>query len=780
MPSHPPSDTVVPRRDCGSGRILYFSRSLHLLAEPRALFPLLGLMTVIAIWSITTRFVAGERDDANQAARYAVTSQLETYRSQMVRALEDIDRILKTVQHVYELQGGSISLADLGQRGLLPTSLFNVGLANGDGHIIASTLRWPDGRAPLAESFRLGSTRDGLSISRLPAAGEHDTDKLLFTRQLPGLGGQRPSTAFVAIDAAYFVASYEAVSLGRHGALALSTTDGVLVVWRSGDAISTVDQPGMALATSGSEVATAVTTAIDGVKRYIASSRLYGFPLVVSSGVALSEVAMPVEQSARTYRLRAYSASAAAVVVFTLLTYLAFQLATSRRRASEAQQLHAERIEHLAYHDTLTALPNRSLFSRLLTAGLQQAHRNGNQLAVLFFDLDRFKQINDTLGHEVGDELLRQVSGRLTSCLRESDTVARLGGDEFVVLLPVIHDGQDAAVVARKALNAIAQAFVVGEHELRVTTSIGISVYPQDGCDEQTLTKHADIAMYHAKENGKNALQFYSQDLNRNSLERLALESGLRQALARNQFRLYYQAKRDLKSGYVTGAEALLRWHHPDLGVLLPAQFIPLAEETGLIVEIGKWVIRQACLQSVAWQAQGLSSVSVAVNLSSRQFADEALLTDVLKIVEETGADPSCLELEITESLLMQDVARAVLVLATLKERGIRIAIDDFGTGYSSLSTLKQFPLDSVKIDRSFISGIGSSDSGADVALTEAIIAMGKALQLTVVAEGVECGAQEEFLRSRLCDQYQGYYINKPLDAVAFIEVLRAGCAPNA
>ncbi|MBK9607159.1 MAG: EAL domain-containing protein [Betaproteobacteria bacterium] len=450
---------------------------------------------------------------------------------------------------------------------------------------------------------------------------------------------------------------------------------------------------------------------------------------------------------------------------------MSLQLSASRKRAVDEQVAHATRVEYLAFHDGLTTLPNRSLFSKLLGQSIKQAQRQHRSLAVLFLDLDRFKHINDTLGHEAGDQLLQQVAVRLKACLRDSDTVARLGGDEFVVLLPDLDDERYVATVAQKALAAIASPFAVLGREFRVTASVGISVYPQDGQDEQTLTKNADIAMYQAKEDGKNNFRFYSDALNANTLERLTLESSLRHALEHNEFELHYQAKREIRSGRITGMEALLRWQHPDLGTVAPMQFIPVAEETGLIVPIGKWVLLTACRQNVAWQRAGQAPLCMAVNLTPRQFADENLLADLAAILAATGMDAQLLELEISEGMLMRDVPKTMRILTALKTMGVRIAIDDFGIGYSSLSNLRQFPLDTIKIDRSFIRDVASVD--ADKALTEAIIAMGRTLSLTVVAQGVETREQAEFLRRNACDELQGFYFNKPVPAEQFGELLR-------
>jgi EAL domain-containing protein (putative c-di-GMP-specific phosphodiesterase class I) len=321
----------------------------------------------------------------------------------------------------------------------------------------------------------------------------------------------------------------------------------------------------------------------------------------------------------------------------------------------------------------------------------------------------------------------------------------------------------------------IAEPFALLGHEFRVTASIGISTYPHDGSDEQTLTKNADIAMYQAKEDGRNHYQFYSQKLNANSLERLTFESSLRHALERREFQLHYQPKRDMSSGRITGVEALLRWQHPDLGIVAPMRFIPLAEETGLIVPIGKWVLQTACAQNVAWQKQGLPRLSIAVNLTARQFGDESLLSDIAAVLEATGMEAALLEIEINESLLIRDVGGTLRILTALKALGVRIAIDDFGTGYSSISTLQRFPLDTVKIDRSFIRNFAAQTNTSD--LTEAIVAMGKHLSLTVVAQGVETKEQADFLRKHACDELQGFYFNKPMPAAEFTALLSASVA---
>ncbi|HEY7886155.1 MAG TPA: EAL domain-containing protein [Cellvibrionaceae bacterium] len=430
-----------------------------------------------------------------------------------------------------------------------------------------------------------------------------------------------------------------------------------------------------------------------------------------------------------------------------------------------------ERIQYLATHDSLTDLPNRTMFSEILNLAIESAKRHQRQLAVLFIDLDRFKNINDTLGHESGDLLLREMSKRFKKCLRASDVVARLGGDEFVILVQEVDEPNQVSKVAQKILSAAIKPVDVLGQEIRVTASVGICMYPNDGDDENSLMKNADIAMYRAKDEGKNTYQFYSPDIKARSLERLILENNLRMALERNEFFLHYQAKRDLKSGAIAGVEALVRWQHPALGAISPAQFIPLAEETGLIVLIGRWVLKTACAQNVAWQKEGLPPLCMAVNLSARQFFDEQLVSDVAAALNDSGMQPELLEMEITEGMVMQDAERAVKILTDIKKLGVRLAIDDFGVGYSSLAQIKRFPIDTLKVDSSFIRDIPQNIE--DRAITEAIIAMGRTLSLTVVAEGVETEAQESFLRDHACDQSQGFYFSRPIAPDDFLTLMK-------
>lgn len=437
----------------------------------------------------------------------------------------------------------------------------------------------------------------------------------------------------------------------------------------------------------------------------------------------------------------------------------------TQRRAAE------EQLYHLAHHDALTGLPNRTLLIDRLNQAKALAHRNGQMVGILFLDLDRFKLINDTLGHNVGDQLLQAVSRRLKGCIREIDTLARLGGDEFIVTLVNLQEMLDVKSLANKVLKSLGKPFQIGEHELFVTTSVGISLYPNDGQQVEGLIKKADIAMYHAKAVGRNNYQFYHQRMDEDAERRLVLINGIRKALEREEFSLHYQPKIDIASGTVTAMEALVRWQHPELGLLPPAEFIPLAEETGLILPLGEWVLRRACTENAGWRAQGLPPMRVAVNISGYQLQQPNLLESIQEILKEAGMPAEALELEITETVVMQNPEFAVGVLNAFRDLGIHISIDDFGTGYSSLSHLKKFSINTLKIDKSFVRDV--ENNSTDAAIASAIIAMGSSLNLQVIAEGVETEGQYAFLRDKLCHEVQGYLFSKPLPleaATAFLQ----------
>lgn len=432
-----------------------------------------------------------------------------------------------------------------------------------------------------------------------------------------------------------------------------------------------------------------------------------------------------------------------------------------------------DKLNYLAYYDVLTGLPSRSLFQDRLSLALTQANRNKDMLAVLLLDLDDFKNINDSLGHNSGDQLLKQFASRLAGSVRESDTVARLGGDEFVVILPNVATEEDVTVVTQKFLKLGSEPFTIDGHELFITCSIGISFYPKDGEDAETLLKNADAALYSAKDKGRNNAQFCSAEMNLKALQRFTLENDLRHALKRQEFLVYYQPRVNLRSGEITGMEALVRWQHPEQGLVPPGMFIPAAEDSGLIVPLGAWVLHTACAQNKAWQAAGYKPVCVAVNLSARQFGQQDLVELVTRTLQETGLDAAYLELELTESMIMHDAEATIATLNELKAIGVKFSIDDFGTGYSSLSYLKRFPIDFLKIDQSFVRDITSDPD--DAAITKTIISMAHDLGHKVIAEGVETEEQKSYLHLHHCDEMQGYLFSKPVPAKQFGLLLGKG-----
>jgi diguanylate cyclase (GGDEF)-like protein/PAS domain S-box-containing protein len=426
----------------------------------------------------------------------------------------------------------------------------------------------------------------------------------------------------------------------------------------------------------------------------------------------------------------------------------------------------------LAHHDFLTGLPNRVLLEDRLQQAKALTHRSGSSFAILFLDLDRFKIINDTLGHLVGDELLCLVAERLRKSLRETDTVARIGGDEFIILLSSVNGRSDVSALADKILKTLTAPFKLRDHELFITTSLGICMSPEDGQETDEIVKNADIALYHAKSMGRNNVQFYDDDMDQNASRRFAISNSLRRGLDQNEFRVYYQPKVDVSTGRIVAIEALVRWQHPELGLLLPVEFIQLAEENGLIMQLGEWVLRESCIQNVKWQSEGIPDLRVAVNLSGYQLQHSALLATVSKVLKETGMSPDHLELEVTESVIMQNADFAVSTLKSLSDQGIHISIDDFGTGYSSLAHLKRFSVNTLKIDKSFVREVDFSST--DAAIATAIIAMGNSLNMSVIAEGVETQSQYDFLKLNNCDQVQGFLFCRPLPPDELMELLQS------
>jgi len=468
-------------------------------------------------------------------------------------------------------------------------------------------------------------------------------------------------------------------------------------------------------------------------------------------------VATPIEDSVSPIHDRKGHATGA-VIVF--------------RDVSAARAM-ALQMAHSAQHDFLTGLPNRMLLNDRINQAIVLAPRHSKKVAVLFLDLDGFKHINDSLGHPTGDKLLQSIAKRLCECVRGSDTVSRQGGDEFVVLLSEIEKTEDAAITAARMLKAVAEAHFIDGHDLHVTTSIGVSVYPDDGLNAETLIKNADTAMYQAKENGHQTYRFFKPAMNVRAVGRQSIEESLRRALEHEEFTLHYQPKVDLRSGEITGAEALIRWLHPTRGLVSPAEFIPVAEESGLILPIGRWALGAACQQAQAWLQADLPLRAMAVNISAMEFRDDRFLEGVFAILKHTRLDPRFLQLELTESVLIKHAESTQTILRTLRARGVRLALDDFGTGYSSLSYLRKFPIDVLKIDQSFVHQITTSPEEA--AIVVAIVAMGRSLKLRLVAEGVETREELDFLKAHQCDEAQGFYFSRPLPPLQFAKLLEAG-----
>jgi diguanylate cyclase (GGDEF)-like protein len=750
-------------------------RWLSHATEPHILYPAIAVVVLGLVWGTTLRLMQGERDAAQRSTAASAHDQGHVYEAQVLRVLQEIDRTLRFVKYAYERQGDANVLAELKANSLLPPDLlFVVAITDGNGAVVAATR---NANVPAASGQPLSGARyspDGLWIHAPrvdPASGKW---RLEFSRILRAADGRFAGVVSVSVEAMHFVSGYEHAEMGAHGVIAVIGIDGVVLARRTGEVVAfgeSMDFASLRLDTGeGDYAATLATHAWDGVRRYAVAHQLAGFPVAVLVGLSEEEGLAPSRKASRGYLWWASGASVLALLVLAALGGMSRQIAFGRRRAAEELVAHGAHVEHVAYHDALTGLANRSLFGNLLGQGIALAHRHGRRLAVIFIDLDGFKNVNDTSGHEVGDHLLRAVATRLAGCVRESDTVARLGGDEFVVLLPELREETDVAAVAAKIVVAIGQPFVLGGQECRVTASAGIAVYPKDGVDEQALMKGADVAMYQAKADGKNNFRFYSEQLNAAAAERLALEDGLRVAVARGEFELHYQARRDTGSGRITAVEALLRWHRPGVGIVAPLQFIATAEEAGLIVPIGKWSLTAACLQGVAWREAGLPRLVVAVNLAPRQFQDANLLRDLAQVLAETGMDAELLELEIPMALL-RDVEATLRIMEGLKALGVRIAIDDFGAGYLSLATLRRFPLDTIKIDRSFINEVGTAPG--ELALTRAVIAMGRTLSVNVVAQGVESREQAEFVRGSACGEFQGFYMDTPGPAGTITGLLR-------
>jgi diguanylate cyclase (GGDEF)-like protein len=721
-------------------------------------------MMLLVIWGSTYFLVNKERMVIERQAELSVSEITDTYEARVVRALREIDTALKLVRFTANSSDYANVLGVLNEQRLLPPALlFTISIVDAQGRIVETT-----------DSGRLGQRLTPPSQAVLDddylAVWETDAyqaKQLTFARplmsQTTSEEGAGTGWVVIAIDANYFVSSYEVDSLGQQGMLALVGTGGEVLVRRTGEVTYSGELMDITAWKSSTldAVSAPFLTHWQGVERYTLVRQLYDFPLSIVVGLSAQEQLAAAQQLARKYWQRAAWTSGLLLIILSMLARLSWQLQRAQQRVMEERVLHAQQVEHLAFHDTLTDLPNRAFLSHWLTQSVKLGTRHDESFALLFLDLDRFKLINDTLGHDAGDHLLQEAARRLTASVRDSDFVARLGGDEFVIILSRASRRDQIEPIAQKILSAVRDPFMLAGQECHVSVSIGVSLYPFDGLDEQTLMKSADMAMYQAKQLGKNTVQYYTDELSAEMDVRLTLESGLHRALAGQEFKLFFRSKHDIEAGNTLGMEALLRWQHPTLGLLEPAQFMPLAEESGLAMPIGQWVLEHACRQNMLWQHEGFPTLTMAVNISARQFYDNGFVESVSDALTTTGMDPSLLELEITESMLLQDVNRTASIFAEIKKLGVRIVVDDFGTGYSSLSDLNVLPVDALKVSSCLVKRL--SGTRHDQQLSSSVIELGQRLSLQVFAKGVASHEQARFIRSPSSHHFHGFYSYRPL-----------------
>jgi len=695
-----------------------------------------------------------------------------------------------------------------------------VNVVNRDGTLINSSRSWPPPDIHIADRSFFTTIKEDANlksyISEPVQNRSTGTWTIYLIHRISGANGEFLGLILGAIQVRYFEAFYQAIAPGAGSSVALLRLDGVtLTRFPKMETIGKVYSNAQRLLQGGKSAVGRHINPIDGQMGVIAVHRLSSYPVLAIASISEAAALANWRDITRLMLLGAFGCTisiAVAGIAFARQWINKATLAASQaelrrqedrtaavRATAEVARTTTLRMTYSAEHDFLTSLPNRMLLNDRVNQAIAMAQRSNKHVAVLFVDLDGFKHINDSLGHQIGDKLLQSIARRLLTCVRGSDTVSRQGGDEFVVLLSEVENPQDAsqaatrivqsvagslaidmdnvhvniAVVAGKILQAVAEAHSVDQHDLFITASIGVSVYPEDGLNADTLIKNADTAMYQAKETGRQNFQFFELEMNLRAVKRQLIEEGLRRALERQEFALHYQPIIDLRTGTITGAEALLRWTHPTLGPVPPDQFIPVAEDSGLIRSIGAWVLREACGQRRIWADAGLPVGTMAINVSPNQLRDKDFLEDLCAILSETRLNPNSLVLELTETVLVKNAQSASSILQSLRTRGVQVAIDDFGTGYSSLSYLRKLPLDALKIDKSFVRQIGTA--GEDTAILIAVIDMARSLKLRVIAEGVETLEELTFLRDHHCDEVQGYYFSRPVVPQEFAKLLRAG-----
>ncbi len=739
---------------------------------------------IVAMWGAVGFSLATSRQAALDASNLQGRNLTIAFREEIALILRGVDGETNLIAERMRRERGDFDLYAWGQKieQVIP-GLARAVIVSPEGKLIAATADRHPGAIDLNDRdyFRvhLDGRFHGLYIGQPIIGRILGIPVLPISRRVEAEDGTFLGVVTVLISPSALTTLPKSIDLGPHGVMTLTGLDDVVRARFSVDSpdgtkgigSSIAGAPRPAVIAEGAQGWFVRTGVMDHILRMFTYGRVGAYPLVVNVGLELDHELAGWRSLAKMIILMRLGATLLLIGLAAYLIRRIFGDATTARAATLE-------ISHAAEHDFLTGLPNRLLLNDRISQAIAVAQRHKKTVAVLFLDLDGFKHINDSLGHPIGDKLLQSVAKRLVACVRGADTVSRQGGDEFVALFSEVHRPEDAAVLARKMLQAVAQAHPIDRHDLHITTSIGVSVYPDDGLDAETLIKNADTAMYQAKASGRHGYQFFTPAMNVRAVERQAIEEGLRRALERHEFALRYQPKVNLKTGVITGAEALLRWTHPTRGLVPPAEFIPVAEDCGLILPIGAWVLREACEQTRAWVDAGLPPTTMAVNVSALQFRDENFLGNLFAILNKTGLDAGFLELELTESLLMKHAESAASILQALRERGVQVAIDDFGTGYSSLGYLRKFPLDALKIDRSFVQRI--TTHGGDAPIVTAVIAMASSLKLRVVAEGVETLEELEFLQAHECDEAQGYYFSRPVAPEEFAKLLRSGIAEPA
>lgn len=726
-----------------------------------------GCAVIALVWALVLERIEFERAEEIAEATKQNASLARALEEHTVMTLSSVDQALHFVAYEYQQQGMALNVRKTLAGGYIDDSVFiDLSIVDEQGMRVLGR----DDAKPTSVADRDYFKRHQLADDRemfvsQPALGRI-TGKwaIHMSLRINKPDGSFGGVALASINPTYFTKFYEEAELGEHGLVTLVGLDGITRARQVGTVGSFgEDMRGSTLFASLSKSEAGNFTSLgklDGTPRFYSFRTLQRYPLVVAVGTSIEATLVPFRERTRNYRIFAGFAT-----VCIVLIVVGALIALSRRNAHESH------IEYLATHDAVTDLPNRNLLNDRIAQAIHHAGRGEMELAVIFVDLDNFKYVNDGFGHPVGDALLRIIARELSGLVRSGDTVARLGGDEFVLLVDDVENGAlAAATIAGKALERFSRPFTVGTREFTITASIGISLYPADGQDAARLLLNADAAMYQAKETGRNNFQFSAPEMKNKAVERGALEAGLRRALQLRQFELHYQPLVLTATGQPVGMEALIRWRHPEEGLIAPAQFIGIAEETGLIIPIGEWVLRTACAQNKAWQDAGLPPLTVSVNLSALQLRHPGLVELVASALKETGLDPRYLDLELTETMVMGKSPFVIECLHALKALGITLSLDDFGTGYSNLGYLKSFPLDQLKVDRSFVKDLPGSTHAASI--VRAIVSMGHSLGLQVIAEGVENAAQAQFLAAVRCEHAQGFLYSKPLPPAEFAQWL--------